>query len=155
MSHENFVETLLCESCGLIIHDGEKKVNYGNNKWWHLNHFKCSTCQDIITCNLHAYAEMGHLVCLSHRTNLSSHVCAQCKQPIFDPQSINVLGMKWHVACFKCFECGQRLQGTFNPIENIPYCKRDFLKLSGLMCSVCSKPIETGKVFLVIQTSYP
>jgi hypothetical protein len=41
-------------------------------------------------------------------------------------------------------DCGMLLVSNYVPFDNMPYCKQDYLKRSGLICGVCGEYIETG-----------
>lgn len=76
---------------------------------------------------------------------LSSTLCAGCKERILDGQALIALDLHWHIWCFKCSHCKVPLHGEYVAKDGKAYCERDYQKLFGITCVYCKRYI-TGKV---------
>ncbi|XP_033719293.1 zyxin isoform X2 [Tursiops truncatus] len=72
----------------------------------------------------------------------ASESCGRCHQPLARAQpAVRALGQLFHIACFTCHQCEQRLQGQqFYSLEGAPYCEGCYTDTLE-KCSACGQPI--------------
>ncbi|XP_065739877.1 zyxin isoform X3 [Phocoena phocoena] len=84
----------------------------------------------------------------------ASESCGRCHQPLACAQpAVRALGQLFHIACFTCHQCEQRLQGQqFYSLEGAPYCEGCYTDTLE-KCNACGQPITdrmlraTGKAY--------
>ncbi|XP_067603369.1 zyxin isoform X2 [Pseudorca crassidens] len=72
----------------------------------------------------------------------ASESCGRCHQPLARAQpAVRALGQLFHIACFTCHQCEQRLQGQqFYSLEGAPYCEGCYTDTLE-KCNACGQPI--------------
>ncbi|KAI9007285.1 hypothetical protein BC832DRAFT_554878 [Gaertneriomyces semiglobifer] len=120
------------------------------NSVWHRDHFCCKRCEKIITDDNDAFLYKDSLYCGEHMIPF----CCRCDEGVEDRNDVLVaLGLTYHRQCFTCGACGCQLEGGYIPLNDMPFCKEDYLKLSGLMCGVCGDSI-TGEYVEIAGRKY-
>ncbi|KAI8039587.1 paxillin homolog 1 [Drosophila gunungcola] len=88
---------------------------------WHERCFRCVSCsKPLISSSF--FDINGYLFCKKHFREQFSPRCAACGEPIED-RAVVALATKWHVECFRCFICRQRIiTGGFRIHKGQPIC---------------------------------
>jgi len=70
--------------------------------------------------------------------------CAGCREPITS-KSVLVGEETFHEACFKCFQCGVRLESRYYQVEGNNYCEAD-RQVALPICASCNLPLQSGSL---------
>ena len=116
---------------------------------YHQKCFFCVHCKEWLTSKYYIHNEETY--CIPHYHLVSGTICYKCGKNI-EKEVMGALGKKFHSDCFVCFGCNTRLEGSFYPKNNLPYCINCTSKLTSFptpndeVCSSCKQMVITGKI---------
>jgi len=142
-----------CNSCKKAIQRGKAISACG--KQWHIEHFTCFTCSELLTENTYLEHD-GSPYCLNHYHQQFSPKCEVCNLPI-TTECVRAGGTKtFHDDCFKCSHCAIRIKTvSYVQKDDKFYCEKDYYELYGEKCALCSKPIIGQSVKALAKTWHP
>eukprot|EP01088_Endostelium_zonatum_P000173 TRINITY_DN1029_c0_g1_i2.p1 TRINITY_DN1029_c0_g1~~TRINITY_DN1029_c0_g1_i2.p1 ORF type:complete len:954 (-),score=394.42 TRINITY_DN1029_c0_g1_i2:125-2938(-) len=119
------LEDMFCSKCDRGIKDS--KYAHAAGKKWHLECFKCTTCNKVFGKNHYMHPESGpdaKPYCKKHFYESKGLLCARCTKPVGDGDKTS-LGKSWHKTCWFCTGCQNPFgaDGFFN-VEGMPYCPK-------------------------------
>lgn len=82
---------------------------------------------------------------------VSPKLCYGCKKPIEDKYRLCVSpDLDWHISCLVCSECHMNMDENWTCFlkEGKTYCKKDYVRLFGMKCSSCLRPIPGNEQFM-------
>uniref|UniRef100_A0A7M5XP73 LIM zinc-binding domain-containing protein n=2 Tax=Clytia hemisphaerica TaxID=252671 RepID=A0A7M5XP73_9CNID len=124
-----------CEACKEIITDA---CIMENKRVWHLEHFKCSECKQLIDTETGFHDHQEQIYCTGCYQRLFLPVCPVCKTYVHGI----VMNGKFHQKCFKCADCRHSLEGkNYYEHEGRIYCETHFRAKRRNICAKCNKLI--------------
>lgn len=130
-----------CGLChGLIDVNCESVFVEQLQKSFHDNHFKCSSCTQIIWCG-----DLYHVVGESVHCNdcyTKSAECFRCHQPLLSTHVQIGPDIYIHTECFKCDTCNERIQGAFCEIGALTQCMPCFKLAQASARAASSSAVE-------------
>ncbi|XP_022097479.1 LIM domain kinase 1-like isoform X2 [Acanthaster planci] len=80
-------------------------------------------------------------------------VCISCSQKIVDEHLVQALESEWHIRCFLCTVCNNKLSSWYFERDGKLYCRQDYLAKFGESCNGCAQ-IITGPVMVAGEHKY-
>lgn len=85
-------------------------------------------------------------------------ICKACGEPL-EGQFVRALGGTFHLACFKCRDCGQIVASKFFPVDDesgtgqYPLCETDYFRRLDLLCYACGGALR-GSYITALDRKY-
>lgn len=136
-----------CAQCQQsIVNPSDGVTAFG--KAYHRTHVKCCVTGKDFSGGGDAFeGDDGQIYCQAEWEKKFQKNCNKCKQPIRDKKPLVAKDKFYHRKCFVCTKCGCVLEGRWYEEEGQPICENDYFRKKGLVCPVCTKPVEgEGKV---------
>ncbi|XP_077971239.1 thyroid receptor-interacting protein 6-like isoform X2 [Styela clava] len=134
-----------CGKCNGIV-EGEKTGCEAMDKIFHVDCFRCKTCDKLLHGTQFYVVEKETFCEDCYMSSLEK--CTVCSEIITD-RILRATGKPYHPACFKCVVCGKCLDGIPFTVDvtNQIHCIEDFHQKFAPRCSVCQQPImpEAGQ----------
>jgi len=80
--------------------------------------------------------------------------CLGCGEPM-SGKYVNALDGYWHMACFKCADCGDLVASKFYEFLGKPLCERDHYRRRDLICAQCDQPIKGRSLTALERVFHP
>ncbi|XP_038054815.1 LIM domain kinase 1-like isoform X3 [Patiria miniata] len=80
-------------------------------------------------------------------------ICIACSQTILDEQFVQALQSEWHIHCFICTVCNNRLSSWYYERDGKLYCRQDYQAMFGESCNGCAQ-IIIGPVMVAGEHKY-
>ncbi|WKY08625.1 hypothetical protein Q1695_007841 [Nippostrongylus brasiliensis] len=116
-----------CTGCHKPIDRHHEKSVMALGKSFHVEHFCCSKC-DVAFVGRQHYELNGKAYCEDDFVKLCGEFCHLCDKLLSHKSSVNLLGRKWCVDCYRCLACDRVLKHSdkvFN-LDMRPLCKKCF-----------------------------
>jgi len=135
-----------CAGCSLTMLPGSVAIfaeRAGQDRCWHPNCFRCSSCGDRLEDLLYFYSK-GRLFCGRDFANLMKIPrCNACDELIFSTEYTGAEGGAYHLKHFCCWVCDAPLAGHKYIAEGgQPHCLPCWQHHHGKVCSSCSQVID-------------
>lgn len=128
-----------CGKCNGIV-EGEKTGCKAMDKIYHVDCFRCKTCDKLLHGTQFYVVEKETFCENCYTTSLEK--CTDCSEIITD-RILRATGKPYHPSCFKCVVCRKCLDGIPFTVDvtNQIHCIDDFHQKFAPRCSVCQQPI--------------
>ncbi|KAK6751890.1 hypothetical protein RB195_003359 [Necator americanus] len=116
----------ICAGCHKPIDKENERSTLALGKYFHVEHFRCAKC-DVAFMGTKHYEWNGKAYCKEDMMMLCGEFCYRCNR-FLTATSINILGKKWCVDCYRCLSCDRVLKHSehiFN-LDMRPMCKKCF-----------------------------
>lgn len=132
-----------CAECLKPIHTG--KITSYKTKQYHPDCFRCGQCNRMITEREFFTKDSKPCCDACYRDRVASH-CNRCQKPILDEKSTIYESKPYHIDCFRCGQCDQRIQEReFFSKDGKPCCNACYRDRFAQRCFNCQKLILDGK----------
>ncbi|CAF3883282.1 unnamed protein product [Adineta steineri] len=137
-----------CSKCQRLIDCGNDKEIKFNNRYYHSNCFKCSTCNELINSSedkKYLIDDNGEVICKKCELSKSKR-CFNCHQSILDEKFICFNENNYHRPCFSCYSCRKSLinQVNIRIKDNQACCDECYGEKFSRKCEKCSQIISSG-----------
>lgn len=152
----------LCDdkNCARRINEQIVKTDIGN---FHVGCFKCSKCGETLgqldkdgkkLINQRFMTRKNKLFCIKHAVDLDGRYCFLCDKIIFEKNAYETITRRGelldlHVECFKCDECGIRIDDQDEISYHLDLKKQKVYcaEHGGMICKLCESPIPNAQGF--------
>ncbi|VDM66112.1 unnamed protein product [Strongylus vulgaris] len=136
-----------CAGCHKPIDKQNERSTLALGKSFH--HFRCAKCDEAFMGTKH-YERNGKAYCKDDFMMLCGEFCYRCNS-FLSGASVNVLGKKWCINCYRCLACDRVLEhrslstnfGTFGNCKSLVTER----KFSTLICAQCAKNAFVERIF--------
>ncbi len=143
----------ICYICKELILHGEIILFDQNN--YHPNCFNCHQCQKSLIDQTNLHIHQSKAYCFQCYSQYFAPKCEQCFQPISSGKSTEFGGKLYHLDCFRCGQCNERIIGqelyTYN---SKPCCIQCYEKSVAPQCTKCLKRILNEKYTIFNGNKY-
>ncbi|KAG6030463.1 hypothetical protein E4U40_007859 [Claviceps sp. LM458 group G5] len=114
-----------CKACGIAITG--KSISSADGRLtgkYHKACFVCSTCRAPFSSSVF-YVLGDKPYCEQDYHKLNNSLCGSCKRGIEGQFAEDEAGVKYHLRCFRCLDCGVSLVDGYFEVAGYAYCERD------------------------------